>query len=116
MTLEQLLILALVGLVAGFAASHLVSGHGYGVVGDIVVGVIGALLGWFVLGAWLTEHVLAPLGVPAGSFIGEVIVAFIGAAILLAVLRLVSGMGRGRSGNRSSERGRSWRGRSWRRG
>jgi uncharacterized membrane protein YeaQ/YmgE (transglycosylase-associated protein family) len=112
MTLEQLLILALVGLIAGFLASRLVSGHGYGVVGDIVVGIIGSLLGWFVLGGFITTYVLAPLGVAAGSFLGEIIVAFIGAAILLAVLRLVSG-GRGRSHSRGS----SWRGRSsWRRG
>jgi uncharacterized membrane protein YeaQ/YmgE (transglycosylase-associated protein family) len=99
MTLEQLLILAFVGLVAGFLASRLVTGHGYGVVGDIVVGILGAILGWLVLGGWLTDHVLTPLGLPTGSIVGQIIVAFIGAAILLAVLRLVTGAS-GRSGRR----------------
>jgi uncharacterized membrane protein YeaQ/YmgE (transglycosylase-associated protein family) len=93
MTLEQLLVVAFVGLVAGFLASRLASGHGYGVVGDIVVGVIGALIGAFILGAFITDHVLAPLGVAAGSLIAQIIVASIGAVILLAVLRLFAGSG-----------------------
>ena len=99
MTLEQLLVLALVGLVAGFLASRLVTGHGYGVVGDIVVGILGAVIGWFVLGGFITDHVLVPLGLPTGSIVGQIIVAFIGAAILLAALRLFTGGGR-RSGRR----------------
>jgi uncharacterized membrane protein YeaQ/YmgE (transglycosylase-associated protein family) len=109
MTLEQLLILALVGLVAGFLASRVVSGHGYGMIGDIVVGVVGALLGWFVLGAFLTDHVLSPLGLAAGSLVGQIIVAFIGALILLALLHLVTAMGgagRRRSSPRRSSRRR----------
>src|ERR1700730_14155438 len=76
MTLDQLLILPCVGLIAGFLASRLVTGHGYGVVGDIVVGILGAVLGWLVLGGWLTDHVLTPLGLPTGSIVGQVIGAF----------------------------------------
>jgi uncharacterized membrane protein YeaQ/YmgE (transglycosylase-associated protein family) len=93
MTLDHLLLIILVGLVAGFLATHLVAGHGYGLVGDIVVGILGALLGFLILGAFLTTYVLVPLGIPATSILGQVIVSFIGAAILLAILRLVSGAG-----------------------
>jgi uncharacterized membrane protein YeaQ/YmgE (transglycosylase-associated protein family) len=81
MTVEQLLVVAFVGLVAGFLASRLVTGHGYGVVGDIVVGIIGALIGAFVLGGFITDH----------SLVAQIVVAFIGAVILLVVLRLFAG-------------------------
>ena len=90
MTMESLVIILLVGLIAGFAASHVVAGHGYGLIGDIVVGILGALLGFFVAGA---------LGIVMAGLLAEIIVAFIGAVILLAVLRLVTG--RGRLGRRS---------------
>ena len=93
MTLDHLLLLMLVGLVAGFAATHLVAGHGYGLVGDIIVGIVGALIGFLLLGTWLAEHVLTPLGIPDASITGQTIIAFIGAAILLAVLRLIGRAG-----------------------
>ena len=73
MTLDHLLLIILVGLVAGFLATHLVSGHGYGLVGDIVVGVLGALIGFLLLGDWLALHVLTPLGIAAGSVFGQVL-------------------------------------------
>jgi uncharacterized membrane protein YeaQ/YmgE (transglycosylase-associated protein family) len=106
MTLDHLLLILLVGLVAGFAATHLVAGHGYGLVGDIVVGIVGALIGFLLLGAWLAEHVLAPLGIPDTSVLGQILIAFIGAAILLAVLRLI-----GRAGWTSGPRRASYSGR-----
>ena len=90
MTMGSIVIIVLVGLIAGFAASHVVAGHGYGLVGDIVVGILGALLGLFVAGA---------LGIVMAGLLAEIVVAFIGAVILLAVLRLVTG--RGRLGRRS---------------
>lgn len=98
--LEELLIVILVGLVAGFLASRVVSGHGYGVFGDVIVGVIGALVGAFVLGAFINDHLLVPLGVAAGSLGARIVVAFIGAVLLLAVLHLFTGRG-------ASSRGRS---------
>jgi uncharacterized membrane protein YeaQ/YmgE (transglycosylase-associated protein family) len=101
-TLEEFLIVVLVGLVAGFLASRVVSGHGYGVVGDVVVGVIGALIGAYVLGAFINDHLLVPLGVAVGSLGARIIVAFIGAVLLLAILRLLTGRG-------SGSRDRSWR-------
>lgn len=105
MTLDHLLLLILVGLVAGFAATHLVAGHGYGLVGDIVVGIVGALIGFLLLGTFLAEHVLAPLGIPDASILGQTIIAFIGAAILLAVLRLIGRAGSS-GGRRASYSGR----------
>jgi uncharacterized membrane protein YeaQ/YmgE (transglycosylase-associated protein family) len=83
--MESIVVIVLVGLIAGFAASHVVAGHGYGLVGDIVVGILGALLGFFIAGA---------LGIVMAGLLAEIVVAFIGAVILLAVLRLVTGRGR----------------------
>lgn len=91
--MDHLLIAVLVGLAAGFLASHVVSGHGYGVVGDVVVGILGALVGTFVLGGLISAYVLGPLGVAAGTILGQIILAFIGAVIVLAILRLVAGRG-----------------------
>jgi uncharacterized membrane protein YeaQ/YmgE (transglycosylase-associated protein family) len=90
MTLDHLLLIILVGLVAGFAATHLVAGHGYGLVGDIVVGILGALIGFVLLGGFIATYVLAPLGIEAASVLGQIVIAFIGAAVLLAILRLVT--------------------------
>ena len=98
MILDNLLVLALVGLVAGFLASHFVSGHGYGLVGDIVMGILGALLG-----TWIA----AQLGVVVTGLVGTIIIAFIGAAILIALLRLFTGS---RFGSRYGNFGRRrWR-------
>ncbi|HEY4383260.1 MAG TPA: GlsB/YeaQ/YmgE family stress response membrane protein [Ktedonobacteraceae bacterium] len=71
-----------VGLVAGFLASVVMRGGGYGVVGDVIVGLVGALIGGFLANL---------VGLGAGGMIGTIIVAFIGACILIAILRLVSG-------------------------
>lgn len=71
----------LVGLVAGWLAGQLVKGGGFGVVGDIVVGVLGALLGGFLFSS---------LGVSlGGGLLGAIIVATIGAVLLIFVLRLI---------------------------
>jgi uncharacterized membrane protein YeaQ/YmgE (transglycosylase-associated protein family) len=91
MTLDHLLLIILVGLVAGFLASHLVTGHGFGLGGDIVVGILGALIGTLLLGTVIVTYILTPFGIPSVSVLGQVIVAFIGAALLIAVIRLVSG-------------------------
>src|SRR2546421_12679287 len=97
MTLEHLLVILLVGLVAGFLATHLVSGHGYGLTGDLVVGILGALLGYLILSGFVATYILAPLGIAAASILGQIVIAFIGAAILLALLRLFSRSSGGRS-------------------
>lgn len=70
----------LVGLVAGWLAGILMKGGGFGVLGDIVVGIIGALIGGFLFSA---------LGVSAGGLLGAIIVATIGAVVLIFLLRLI---------------------------
>ena len=84
MTLETFLVWIAIGLIAGWLASMLVGG-GYGLVGDIVVGIVGSFLGGFVFRAL---HLHAPWrGLP-----GTIFVAFIGAVILLVILRLIRGL------------------------
>jgi len=73
----------LIGLIAGALAGRIVSGHGFGFVGDIVVGVIGAFLG-----GWLFSTFLGTAG--GGGVLMNLVVAFIGAIVLLGVIRLVA--------------------------
>jgi uncharacterized membrane protein YeaQ/YmgE (transglycosylase-associated protein family) len=81
MSAEALLILLLIGGVAGFLAGVIVKGYGYGIVGNIVVGIVGAVIA----GALLPR-----LGVfPGGDIIGQIISATIGAVVLLAVIGVV---------------------------
>ena len=70
----------LIGLIAGWLAGQVVRGGGYGVIGDMIVGVIGALIGGWLFGK---------LGIAAGGLVGAIITAFIGAVILIALLRLI---------------------------
>jgi uncharacterized membrane protein YeaQ/YmgE (transglycosylase-associated protein family) len=79
MTLEAFLLWILVGLVAGFLADAAVGGISTGVVGDIIIGIIGALIG-----GWL----FAQLGIfPGATLLGSILTAFVGAVILLLLLR-----------------------------
>ena len=71
-----------VGLIAVFLASLVMRGGGYGIVGDIIIGIVGAIIGGFLASL---------LGIGAGGLIGTIIIAFIGACILIAILRAVSG-------------------------
>ena len=70
-----------VGLVAGWLAGMLVKGGGFGLIGDLVVGVIGAFLG-----GWLFSTLGASAG---GGLLGSIIVATVGAIVLLLIVRLV---------------------------
>jgi uncharacterized membrane protein YeaQ/YmgE (transglycosylase-associated protein family) len=88
MTLSTLVIWAVIGLIAGWLASAVVGG-GYGIVGDIIVGVVGAFIGGLLF-AELHIHV------PFAGMAGTIFVAFIGAIVLLLLLRLVT-RGRQRS-------------------
>jgi uncharacterized membrane protein YeaQ/YmgE (transglycosylase-associated protein family) len=69
-----------VGLIAGWLAGQVMKGGGYGVVADIILGILGAILGGRVFGL---------LGVHAGGMIGSIVVAFIGAVILVWITRLL---------------------------
>ena len=53
------------------------------------------MFGFLQIGDWLAVHVLAPLGVDGASVLGQILIAFVGAAILLAILRLVGRAGTG---------------------
>src|SRR5713226_9481378 len=74
----------IVGLIAGAVAARVVAGRGFGCIADIVVGVAGAIIGGFLLSSIF--GVSGTVG-----FWGSIVVAFIGAAVLLAALKLVSG-------------------------
>ena len=87
---DTILIWLLVGLVAGFFASHVALGHGLGLLGDVVVGIIGALLGGFLLAGVLHWSIV----IAGHPIISAMVMAFIGAVILLVIVRLL-GMGRG---------------------
>ena len=81
--LEALIIILVVGAIAGWLAGLLVQGTGYGLLGDIVVGVLGALV---------TGFLLPQVGVAltfGGGILGSIIAAFIGAVILLVVVKLI---------------------------
>jgi uncharacterized membrane protein YeaQ/YmgE (transglycosylase-associated protein family) len=92
---QTVLIWAIVGLVAGFLASHVMLGHGMGLFGDIVVGIIGGI-GANLLANYLNFHFV----ITGHPIISQIVVAFFGAIILLMVLRLF-GLGRGRSRSRA---------------
>ncbi|MCI0546069.1 MAG: GlsB/YeaQ/YmgE family stress response membrane protein [Candidatus Rokubacteria bacterium] len=78
----HVLLFVIIGLVAGALAGRVVSGHGYGAVGDICVGVIGALLG-----GWIFSSLL---GVTAGGFVMSLLAAFLGAVVFLWLIRLIT--------------------------
>lgn len=79
MGLESIIIFLVIGAVAGWLAGQIVKGHGFGLVGNIVVGIVGA----FIAG-WLLP--MLNLGLP--GIIGSIIYAAIGAIILLFVIGL----------------------------
>ena len=76
-----LIIWLIVGAVAGWLAGLIVHGYGFGLIGNIVVGIVGALIA-----GWLLPRVGIVIG---GGTIGEVITAVIGAVILLLVIGLI---------------------------
>jgi uncharacterized membrane protein YeaQ/YmgE (transglycosylase-associated protein family) len=76
----HLLWFLIIGIAAGWLAGQLMKGGGYGLVGDLVIGVIGAYLGGWLLGG---------LGIFTYGLIGSLISATIGAVLLLFVIRLV---------------------------
>lgn len=80
----DLLTWLIVGLVAGVLASLVMGGTGYGIIGDIIIGIVGAFIG-----GWLFRqlHITSPMG----GLAGVIFVAFIGAIVLIFILRLIRG-------------------------
>ncbi len=71
-----------VGLIAGWLAGAVMKGGGFGVLGDIVVGLIGSFLGGLLTGFFVEGST---------QFWGSIVVAFIGACVLIALVRLIGG-------------------------
>lgn len=81
MNIESLLIFALIGAIAGWLAGQIMKGFGFGIIGNIIVGVVGAFIAGIVLPA---------VGVSIGSgIIGSIIHATIGAILLLFVIGII---------------------------
>jgi uncharacterized membrane protein YeaQ/YmgE (transglycosylase-associated protein family) len=80
MDLTAILIILLVGAVAGWLAGVAVKGSGFGLVGDIVIGIVGGIIA-----GWL----LPMIGVSFGGLVGAIIMSAIGAIILLLVIRVL---------------------------
>ncbi len=77
-----------VGLISGWLAGMVMKGGGYGLLGDIIVGVVGGLLG-----GWIASSLLHIGAGVSGINLESILVAFAGAVVLLVLLRL---LGRGR--------------------
>jgi uncharacterized membrane protein YeaQ/YmgE (transglycosylase-associated protein family) len=88
----NILVWIVVGLIAGFLAGQVMRGGGYGVIGDIIIGVLGGLLG-----GWIGTSLLHIDAGVNGFNLESILVAFAGAVLLILVLRLISG--RRRLGN-----------------
>ena len=83
---ESILVILVVGIIAGWLAGKIVRGTGFGLIGDLVVGIAGAFVA-----AWLFPK----LGIRLGTgIIEEIIYSALGAIILLLVVRLIRGVGR----------------------
>jgi len=89
---EGLLVILIVGVIAGWLAGKIVEGSGFGLIGDMAVGIVGALIG-----SWLMPHLGIHL---ASGMLSAIIVATIGAILLLVIVKLVTG---------GFPRHRSWR-------
>lgn len=80
MNVEELLIFLAIGAIAGWLAGTLVKGGGYGLLGNIVVGIIGAFVGGYLFGLQ---------GISTGGLIGSIITATVGAIVLIFVIRVL---------------------------
>ena len=79
---NSLIVVLVVGLVAGWLAAKIVQGTGLGIIGDIIVGVIGAFIG-----RWLFNYFHVRIGV--NFWVDAILTATIGAVVLLLAIRLI---------------------------
>jgi uncharacterized membrane protein YeaQ/YmgE (transglycosylase-associated protein family) len=78
---QGLIVILIVGLVAGWLAGKIMRGAGFGIIGDIIIGIIGAFIG-----SWLFAYLhIGPIG---GFWINAIITSTIGAVVLLAIIGL----------------------------
>ncbi len=86
MSTQSILVILVVGIIAGWLAGKIVRGTGFGLIGDLVVGIAGALV---------ATLLLPRLGIHLGSgIVSEIIYSALGAIILLLIVRLIRGRGR----------------------
>jgi uncharacterized membrane protein YeaQ/YmgE (transglycosylase-associated protein family) len=85
MSTESILVILFVGIVAGWLAGKVVRGAGFGLLGDLVVGIVGAFIA-----SWLFPRLGISLG---SSILSAIVFSALGAIILLLVVRLVRGRG-----------------------
>ncbi len=86
MSAQDLLVILLIGLVAGWLAGLIVQGTGFGIIADICIGIVGALIA-----SWLFPTLGLHLG---GGLVSAIIAAALGAVLLLIIIRLVNRGGR----------------------
>ena len=79
---QSLVVFLLVGLVAGWLAGKILKGSGFGLVGDLIVGVIGSFIGVWIFGQ---------LGITVGGILGLLVASVVGALVPLYLLRLIKG-------------------------
>ena len=79
MSTENLLIFLVIGIIAGFLAGKIMRGKGFGVLGDLLVGVVGSFIGYWIYGL---------LGIASSGIIGAIICALVGALVLLYIIRM----------------------------
>jgi uncharacterized membrane protein YeaQ/YmgE (transglycosylase-associated protein family) len=80
MFLLHLILFLAIGILAGYLAGRIMKGRGFGTAGDLVVGVVGA-----VLGGWLFRLI----GISTSGLVGELLTALVGAVVLLYIVRLI---------------------------
>ena len=83
MSNQSLLAIVVVGIIAGWLAGRVMEGGGFGLIGDLIVGLLGAFIA-----NWLLPQLGIQLGV---GIVAAIVNAFIGAVVLLLILRLLSG-------------------------
>lgn len=76
----SLIVFLLIGAIAGWAAGKIMKGRGFGIVGNMVIGIIGAMVGGFLFDL---------LGISAGGFIGSLVTATVGAVVLIFVIGII---------------------------
>ncbi len=80
MSTEHVVLFLVIGIVAGFLAGKIMKGSGYGLLGDLIVGVIGSFIGVWLFGL---------IGIASGGVIALLVASIIGALLLLYVIRIV---------------------------
>ena len=77
-----IIVSCIIGIIAGFLAGKIMKGSGYGILMDLVLGLVGGLIGGFIAGS---------LGIGGGGIIWSIIIATLGAVLLVWIVRMITG-------------------------